>query len=79
VCDKCLPNFICPGGYEKLLIESGYWRESEDSLEAFFCKNNKDVCVFNGECQEGYKGRLCEECDNENDFFKSGKGRCSKC
>jgi hypothetical protein len=32
-CKECLQGFICPGGYENLISEKGYWRENEYSLE----------------------------------------------
>lgn len=37
-----------------------------------YCYNNPKACKGNDTCIEGNIGVLCEQCDIENDYFKSG-------
>jgi hypothetical protein len=55
---------VCPGGYFPLISEKGFWRESEDSLELVECILNREACLENSVCEEGHRGVLCEDCQN---------------
>ena len=73
----CLSNTVCEGG-ANVIINSGYWRSSNDSTAIHKCLN-KNACPYvfrtnrfrggigtstNGTtpCAKGYGGNLCDKC-----------------
>ncbi|EWS72169.1 transmembrane protein, putative (macronuclear) [Tetrahymena thermophila SB210] len=71
---KYINNYICkkcPEGsqscfQDKILLQKGYWRETNNSDQIFQCNQiNPEICDSNNQngCIEGHIGPLCETCD----------------
>lgn len=57
-----------------------YWRDSKDSYNFYYCKNNPDVCKGNDICEEGHIGLMCENCDRANNYsYESLTNKCKQC
>lgn len=65
-CENCPNGAICKGGWN-MYPESFYWRSSELSDNFIKCIL-EDACLKgdennkNGQCNDGYKGNLCNLC-----------------
>ncbi|KAL4480410.1 hypothetical protein ABPG74_020926 [Tetrahymena malaccensis] len=83
-CQPCEANSVCLGGYQ-LKVNEGYWRYSLYSSNVIYCNNNPYNCLVPQSsnvpytCKEGYQGALCQACDNQNNYFTNGDGRCYTC
>ncbi|KAL4459678.1 hypothetical protein ABPG73_002212 [Tetrahymena malaccensis] len=86
-CYNCPDGANCPGG-SQMIIQSGYWRESQYSSIVVSCDNNYNNCIGgsagNQLCLQGHIGPLCEECDlfgvlNGNSYTRTGVYDCSPC
>ncbi|EWS75588.1 transmembrane protein, putative (macronuclear) [Tetrahymena thermophila SB210] len=86
-CQNCPTGGICLGG-DKIEVQYGYWRKSEDSVIIIDCENQESNCVGgsfgNSVCYQGHIGALCEECDIygkiwQKVFAKSAKYSCAEC
>ncbi|KAL4505928.1 hypothetical protein ABPG72_013689 [Tetrahymena utriculariae] len=83
-CLPCEANSVCLGGYQ-LKVNEGYWRYSLYNSNVIYCNNNPYNCLVPSSsnvpytCKEGYQGALCQACDNENNYFTNGDGRCYTC
>ncbi|EAR95228.2 transmembrane protein, putative (macronuclear) [Tetrahymena thermophila SB210] len=83
-CQPCVANSVCLGGYQ-LQVNEGYWRYSLYSSNVIYCNNNPYNCLVPESsnvpytCKEGYQGPLCQACDNQNNYFSNGDGRCYTC
>eukprot|EP00347_Sterkiella_histriomuscorum_P005934 403354704 len=74
---------VCPGG-SKIYPRPGFWRKSNISTTIIQCLY-KPACLGTlndqqspmGECQAGYQGILCADC--EPGFSRTGDHKCSKC
>ena len=76
-CIQCPEHVFCPGGYSQLQLEAGYWRNSTETVDIFYCLNNPRACAGNDTCLEGYAGVLCEVCISG--YEPKGGYTCSKC
>jgi len=74
-CNDCKTGMNCFGG-SNITLDKNYWRPSNMSDELFDCPID-DICLAEEECEEGYKGRLCAECDA--DYFRLGRFYCMPC
>lgn len=81
-CEECPSNAKCLGG-DKVYPEEGYWRASITSSKIFkcmyeyACAGGVETESQQGDCEEGYKGNLCQSCDS--DYVRSGSNECSEC
>jgi hypothetical protein len=83
VCAKCPTGAVCYGG-SLMVPKQGYWRSSKTSDEFMECLE-PSVCLgsphivpsLTGECLRGYRGNLCQACDNG--YSRSGTNKCSEC
>ncbi|EAR84219.2 transmembrane protein, putative (macronuclear) [Tetrahymena thermophila SB210] len=72
-----------------LILEQGFWRESETSSDILECSNSKMSCLggqFYGNqiCQKGHIGPLCEQCDLAGQYWNQSytenhNYQCSLC
>eukprot|EP00899_Mesostigma_viride_P005434 jgi/Mesvir1/14892/Mv05497-RA.1 len=63
---------------EEMFVIAGYWRETNASTYFKECNNN--ACLFGpgtGQCAEGFKGPLCQVC--EDGYGSSGITKCVPC
>ena len=79
VCNVCPENGICDGNYLGIVVKKYYWRANNRSDQIIKCEYNPEACLAKDKCLVGYKGELCEQCDIENNFRKSGKNKCLLC
>ena len=81
-CKNCLDHADCPGA-NLMAVEDGYWRSSNTSENIYRCSAMLFLCQggINSPCMEGYKGRLCEVCEdiNGNHANKNYFGLCQEC
>lgn len=81
-CKNCLDHADCPGA-NLMAVEDGYWRSSNTSENIYRCSAMLFLCQggINSTCMEGYKGRLCEVCEdiNGNPANKNYFGLCQEC
>ncbi|CDW78461.1 UNKNOWN [Stylonychia lemnae] len=86
-CKECPDNAECPGG-SRIIVESGFWRSSNQSSTILQCLNKK-ACK-GGEyqqqddsnlCKTGHGGNLCERCLDINGTrqTKSFSNDCEPC
>ena len=82
-------NSFCPGR-DTIIVNQGFWRASQSSDHIYECLYPEACLGGNGtissslsgvECNIGYYHNLCHECiyNEEMQFTKSGKHKCSKC
>mmetsp|Transcript_10585 Transcript_10585/g.20407 ORF Transcript_10585/g.20407 Transcript_10585/m.20407 type:complete len:511 (+) Transcript_10585:842-2374(+) len=82
-CESCPQGAICFGG-NLMVPKAGYWRSSKMSEEFLECML-KSACLrspyvipsMTGECNYGYRGNLCQACDNG--FSRVSENKCAKC
>lgn len=77
LCTNCPHYASCPGG-STLLLDPGYWRESDLSEEVLQCPVPK-ACAggANSSCAQGYEGPLCARCTPG--FYNDGLTHCQVC
>ncbi|KRX09333.1 Pectin lyase fold/virulence factor [Pseudocohnilembus persalinus] len=78
ICQPCIENAVCEGGYIPIYPEKYFWRAEKEDLQFYFCENNQEACLGNDTCKQGHTGPLCESCDIQNNFGPYGK-ECQKC
>lgn len=76
-CKECPGYAFCPGGMA-LVLDPGYWRESDLSSEVFKCPIVK-ACEGgdNATCAAGYEDVLCARCSE--DYYFTGLHYCERC
>jgi hypothetical protein len=81
-CNECPQGAYCLGNFTMYPREN-YWRTDRFS-DIFYECPNKNACLgssdyesFEGECEEGYTGNMCQPC--ENGYFHSLDDQCTKC
>jgi hypothetical protein len=82
-CAECPSEAVCYGG-SLMVPKAGYWRSSKTSSEFLECPV-KAACrgsphimpCLTGECSRGYRGNLCQACENE--FSRSSPNQCAQC
>jgi hypothetical protein len=82
-CADCPAGAICYGG-SLMVPKAGYWRSSKTSDKFLKC-NLPDTCLgspyivpsLTGVCKLGYRGNLCQACDNG--YSVSGPDKCGQC
>ncbi|KAL4480533.1 hypothetical protein ABPG72_022288 [Tetrahymena utriculariae] len=72
-----------------LILQQGFWRESETSSDVLECSNSKMSCLGgqyygNQICQQGHIGPLCEQCDLSGQYWNQSytenhNYQCSLC
>ncbi|KAL4438128.1 hypothetical protein ABPG74_016907 [Tetrahymena malaccensis] len=72
-----------------LILQQGFWRESEISSDILECSNSKMSCLGgqyygNQICQKGHIGPLCEQCDLSGQYWNQSytenhNYQCSLC
>ena len=83
-CLVCPDKFTCEKGsfIKNISINSNYWRENEDTLNTYKCKNRfacKGGTIVNSTddlCHEGHKGPICDVCKKG---WSKDDGVCLKC
>lgn len=82
ICKNCMDHSECRGGNE-VVLEKGYWRSSNVSEKVYRCTAMLYLCEggVNSKCLKGYKGKLCEICEdiNGNRANKNYFGLCQEC
>ncbi len=79
LCDKCLSNVQCRGGYQLPLVDSGYWSPNVTTVEALQCEYTETQCLGGAYCLQGYTGLLCEDCNALLNYRRSQSFECSPC
>mmetsp|Transcript_12307 Transcript_12307/g.23361 ORF Transcript_12307/g.23361 Transcript_12307/m.23361 type:complete len:94 (+) Transcript_12307:650-931(+) len=79
-CTDCLSEAVCYGNFT-MVPKEGYWRPSIYTDKLFECPNSKackgsqSLKVFLlGECAEGYRGNMCQAC--ENGYSRTPENKC---
>jgi hypothetical protein len=82
-CTDCPQGAVCYGG-SLMVPKQGYWRSSKTSDEFMECLvpsaclgSPHIVPSLTGECLRGYRGNLCQACDNG--FSRTGTNKCAEC
>ena len=78
-CQTCLSNAYCPGTYQ-IIVNFGYWRSSNLSLNIYSCQESSDNCKggLNGfECLNSFRGPLCRSCISG--FYRIDNNSCIEC
>lgn len=85
-CQNCPQHATCIGR-TGVLPESGYWRPELLQAAVVECPRaasclggdpwNNGTLNYQGYCAEGYKGTLCQSCDNG--FSRAGENQCARC
>jgi hypothetical protein len=82
-CTECPTGAVCYGG-SLMVPEQGYWRSSKTTDEFMECLvpsaclgSPHIVPSLTGECSRGYRGNLCQACDNG--FSRTSQDRCGEC
>jgi hypothetical protein len=82
-CTDCPQGAVCYGG-SLMVPKQGYWRSSKTSDEFMECLvpgaclgSPHIVPSLTGECLRGYRGNLCQACDNG--YSRSGADTCAEC
>ncbi|EAS06214.2 transmembrane protein, putative (macronuclear) [Tetrahymena thermophila SB210] len=82
-CLRCPDNCNCPGG-DQLILEQGYWRDSNSSDVIIECKFSSDNClgglmVGDESCTNNRIGPLCEICDIKQGYTDLSASQCLNC
>ncbi|KAL4449825.1 hypothetical protein ABPG74_008198 [Tetrahymena malaccensis] len=82
-CLRCPDNCNCPGG-DQLILEQGYWRDSNQSDVIIECKFSFDNClgglmVGDESCTNNRIGPLCEICDIKQGYTDLSASQCLNC
>lgn len=77
LCQKCIPNAECQGGYIPLIPQKEYSRKGNNSLDFHYCHLNPSTCLGNDTCKQGYQGILCKGCQvSEGNFYRTHNLEC---
>jgi hypothetical protein len=81
-CTKCPEEATCLGNYT-MFPKEGYWRV-DVYTDTFYACPNKNACLgsdgyisYIGECEKGYRGNMCQPCDNG--YSSTKPNVCGKC
>ncbi|KAL4501593.1 hypothetical protein ABPG72_018644 [Tetrahymena utriculariae] len=82
-CLRCPDNCNCPGG-DQLILQQGYWRDSNQSDVIIECKFSFDNClggsmVGDESCTNNRIGPLCEICDIKQGYTDLSTSQCLNC
>ena len=82
-CCRCPPGAVCERRgviLQKLELELGWWRYSENSAQIFQCRHGEAECsIVNGStagefadslCRPGSEGPLCSQCQDSPRYFR---------
>ncbi|KRX08959.1 Pectin lyase fold/virulence factor [Pseudocohnilembus persalinus] len=88
LCNKCVDNGDCKGGYNLPYPMEGNLAQQQDNEcqkrtetgenEFIYCINNDALCLENDNCETGYQGVMCEDCTVSENYRKEN-GVCKKC
>jgi len=93
-CTDCadIEGVTCPRDtiLANLKVKKGFWRHSENTRVIYACRSGDagwTPCAGgrdagddgDGYCASGYEGPVCEECTEENAYFKQSSARCIDC
>ena len=74
-CNPCPKGGVCLGGSARPTAAPGFFPVSAGSTTFLACPN-PEACAGGGQCQVGYRGRLCAQCA---DGYYTLRGQCLKC
>ena len=83
----------CPSGADdcagsSILLTAGYWRRNKTTDKIYKCNdtdaNDQSRCKggYHSQCESGYMGSLCNQCDFVSGFVRTGsetRMKCAKC
>jgi len=76
-CSSCLENSQCLGG-NVVVVDSGFWRSSNTSLNVYSCQENSDNCQGgDAPCLNNFQGPLCRTCLSG--FYEIDDNSCIEC
>jgi hypothetical protein len=82
LCQECPVEAECLGGY-KMYPKKHYWRSNMytdiffECLNQYACLGSPNHKSYTGECEEGYRGNLCQAC--ESGYSRRSKNVCAEC
>lgn len=80
-CSECPEFAVCQDGFN-IILDQGYWRQDNSSIELFQCYN-KDACLGGVEstCATGFGGNLCHSCVKQDDtwYSRESNNNCVEC
>ena len=76
VCSPCPQGAVCAGGSSRPSAAPGYFPDADSGGTVFTQCLRAASCLGNGQCAEGYTGRLCAACARN---YYSLNGQCYAC